>query len=65
MTYRDVSIISVNGKTPTIDPSAFIAPGCTIVGDVTINGMTSGFVPSVSSSRAATVRRLTLTRYGR
>ena len=36
MTYRDVSIISVNGKTPTIDPSAFIAPGCRIIGDVTI-----------------------------
>ena len=36
MTYRDVSIISVNGKTPTIHPSAFIAPGCRIIGDVTI-----------------------------
>ena len=36
MTYTDVSIISVNGKTPQIDPSAFIAPGCRIIGDVTI-----------------------------
>ena len=36
MTYRDVSIIAVNGKTPQIDPSAFIAPGCRIIGDVTI-----------------------------
>lgn len=32
----DVSIISINGKTPQIDPSAFIAPGCRIIGDVTI-----------------------------
>ena len=36
MTYTDVSIISVNGKSPQIDPSAFIAPGCRIIGDVTI-----------------------------
>lgn len=36
MTYSDVSIISVNGKTPQIHPSAFIAPGCRIIGDVTI-----------------------------
>ena len=36
MTHADVSIISVNGKTPQIDPSAFIAPGCRIIGDVTI-----------------------------
>src|SRR3546814_1413408 len=33
---NDVSIISINGKTPRIDPSAFIAPGCRIIGDVTI-----------------------------
>src|SRR3546814_6206132 len=31
-----ISIISVNGKTPRIDPSAFIAPGCRIIGDVVI-----------------------------
>ena len=36
MTYKDVSIIAVNGKAPQIDPSAFIAPGCRIIGDVTI-----------------------------
>lgn len=34
--YPDVSIITINGKTPHIDPSAFIAPGCRIIGDVTI-----------------------------
>jgi carbonic anhydrase/acetyltransferase-like protein (isoleucine patch superfamily) len=32
----DVSIIPLNGKTPRIDPSAFIAPGCRIIGDVEI-----------------------------
>jgi len=37
MTHRpDVSIISIHGKTPKIDDSAFIAPGCRIIGDVTI-----------------------------
>jgi carbonic anhydrase/acetyltransferase-like protein (isoleucine patch superfamily) len=37
MTPRpDVSIISIHGKTPQIDDSAFIAPGCRIIGDVTI-----------------------------
>src|SRR3546814_1981130 len=36
MTRSDISIISVNGKTPQIDPSAFIAPGCRIIGDVVI-----------------------------
>lgn len=34
--YPDVSIIPLNGKTPRIDPSAFIAPGCRIIGDVEI-----------------------------
>lgn len=36
MTHSDISIISINGKTPQIDPSAFIAPGCRIIGDVVI-----------------------------
>ncbi len=31
-----VSIIPLHGKTPRIDPSAFIAPGCRIIGDVEI-----------------------------
>jgi carbonic anhydrase/acetyltransferase-like protein (isoleucine patch superfamily) len=31
-----VSLISFNGKTPWIHPSAFIAPGCRIIGDVEI-----------------------------
>jgi len=36
ITRPDVSIITINGKTPSIDDSAFIAPGCRIIGDVTI-----------------------------
>jgi carbonic anhydrase/acetyltransferase-like protein (isoleucine patch superfamily) len=36
ITRRDVSIITLNGKTPQIHESAFIAPGCRIIGDVTI-----------------------------
>jgi gamma-carbonic anhydrase len=31
-----VRIVSIHGKTPRIDDSAFIAPGCTIIGDVAI-----------------------------
>jgi len=32
----DISIIAIGGKTPQIHDSAFIAPGCRIVGDVVI-----------------------------
>lgn len=32
----DITIASLNGKTPKIHPSAFIAPGCRIIGDVEI-----------------------------
>lgn len=37
----DISIITINGKTPQIDDSAFIAPGCRIIGDVTIGADSS------------------------
>ena len=33
---HDVTILAIHGKSPRIHPSAFIAPGCRIVGDVTI-----------------------------
>jgi gamma-carbonic anhydrase len=36
MNRPDVSIISIHGKSPQIHDSAFIAPGCRIIGDVTI-----------------------------
>ncbi len=32
----DITIAAINGKAPQIHPSAFIAPGCRIVGDVQI-----------------------------
>lgn len=34
--HPGVSIIPIGGKTPVIHPSAFIAPGCRIIGDVEI-----------------------------
>ncbi len=34
--HPDTSIIPFNGKAPLIHPSAFIAPGCRIIGDVEI-----------------------------
>ena len=37
----DISIISIHGKTPQIDDTAFIAPGCRIIGDVTIGAEAS------------------------
>jgi carbonic anhydrase/acetyltransferase-like protein (isoleucine patch superfamily) len=36
-----VRIVSIHGRTPQIHDSAFIAPGCTIVGDVTIGADSS------------------------
>ena len=33
---QDVSIITLHGKTPRIHPSAFVAPGCRLIGDVEI-----------------------------
>ena len=36
-----VNIVPIHGKTPQIHDSAFIAPGCTIVGDVTIGAGSS------------------------
>lgn len=36
LAQNQVSIISIHGKTPRIHDSAFIAPGCRIIGDVEI-----------------------------
>ncbi|MFM7350097.1 MAG: gamma carbonic anhydrase family protein [Erythrobacter sp.] len=36
-----VNIVPIHGKTPKIDDSAFIAPGVTIIGDVTIGAGSS------------------------
>jgi carbonic anhydrase/acetyltransferase-like protein (isoleucine patch superfamily) len=38
---RDVTLVSIHGKTPSIHPTAFIAPGCRIIGDVTIGAGSS------------------------
>jgi gamma-carbonic anhydrase len=38
---NDISIITLNGKTPKIHPSAFIAPGCRIIGEVEIGAEAS------------------------
>ena len=36
-----VRLVSIHGKSPQIHDSAFIAPGCTIIGDVTIGADSS------------------------
>jgi carbonic anhydrase/acetyltransferase-like protein (isoleucine patch superfamily) len=36
-----VTIVPIHGKTPQIHETAFIAPGCTIIGDVTIGAGSS------------------------
>ncbi|MGB7406989.1 MAG: gamma carbonic anhydrase family protein, partial [Pontixanthobacter sp.] len=36
-----VNIISIHGKTPKIHDSAFIAPGCTLIGDVEVGADSS------------------------
>ncbi|MCA0903482.1 gamma carbonic anhydrase family protein [Qipengyuania aquimaris] len=41
MNRPGVNIVPIHGKNPKIDDSAFIAPGCTIVGDVTIGAESS------------------------
>ena len=42
MTNRPgVNIVPIHGKTPKIHESAFVAPGCTIIGDVTIGAGSS------------------------
>lgn len=37
----DITIAALDGKRPVIDPTAFIAPGCRIIGDVTIGAEVS------------------------
>ena len=39
--FPGVNIIPINGKTPKIDDTAFIAPGCSIIGDVEIGAGSS------------------------
>ena len=39
--FHDVTLVTFNGKSPQIDPTAWIAPGCRIIGDVTIGAGSS------------------------
>jgi carbonic anhydrase/acetyltransferase-like protein (isoleucine patch superfamily) len=39
--FPGVNIIAIHGKTPKIDDTAFIAPGCSIIGDVEIGAGSS------------------------
>ena len=39
--FHDVTLVTINGKSPQIDPTAWIAPGCRIIGDVTIGAGSS------------------------
>ncbi|MDY7098834.1 MAG: gamma carbonic anhydrase family protein [Pseudomonadota bacterium] len=39
--HPGVNIVPIHGKTPKIHETAFVAPGCTIVGDVTIGAGSS------------------------
>lgn len=41
MTRPGVTIVPIHGKTPQIDDSAFIAPGCVLVGDIEIGADSS------------------------
>lgn len=41
VTRPGVRLIPIHGKSPQIDDSAFIAPGCVIIGDVTIGSDSS------------------------
>lgn len=48
-------IISVNGRTPQIDPGAFIAAGATLVGDVHVKKGASVFYGCVLRAEAAPI----------
>lgn len=37
----DITLAAINGKGPKIHPSAFVAPGCRIIGDVEIGAQAS------------------------
>lgn len=41
ITRPGVTIIPIHGKTPTIHETAFVAPGCVLVGDITIGAESS------------------------
>ncbi|SMQ69026.1 Carbonic anhydrase or acetyltransferase, isoleucine patch superfamily [Altererythrobacter xiamenensis] len=57
MTTRSgVNIIPIHGKTPKIHETAFIAPGCTIIGDVEIGAGSSIWYNCVLRADVFTIR---------
>ena len=49
----DKIILPYRGKTPVIDPSAFIAPSAAVIGDVTVGAGSSIWQPCSDRARAA------------
>jgi carbonic anhydrase/acetyltransferase-like protein (isoleucine patch superfamily) len=56
MHRHGVNIIPIHGKTPQIHDSAFIAPGCTIIGDVAIGEGSSIWYNCVLRADVFTIR---------
>ncbi len=55
-THPGVNIIPIHGKTPKIHETAFIAPGCTIIGDVEIGAGSSIWYNCVLRADVFTIR---------
>ena len=54
--FPGVNIIPIHGKTPKIHETAFIAPGCTIIGDVEIGAGSSIWYNCVVRADVFTIR---------
>ena len=54
--HPGVNIIPIHGKTPKIHETAFIAPGCTIIGDVEIGAESSIWYNCVLRADVFTIR---------
>ncbi|TCD06709.1 gamma carbonic anhydrase family protein [Erythrobacteraceae bacterium CFH 75059] len=54
--HPGVRLIPFGGKAPCIHPSAFIAPGCTLIGDVTIGAQSSVWYNCVLRADTASIR---------
>ena len=55
-THPGVNIIPIHGKTPKIHETAFIAPGCTIIGDVEIGANSSIWYNCVLRADVSSIR---------
>lgn len=54
--FPGVNIVPIHGKTPKIHETAFIAPGCTIIGDVEIGAGSSIWYNCVLRADVAPIR---------